>query len=34
LALSNELKEDESAEERAQVTAHWSFDDMDQEEYM
>jgi hypothetical protein len=34
LALSRELKEDASAEERAQVTAHWPFDDMDQDEYM
>ncbi|KAH7931313.1 protein kinase subdomain-containing protein PKL CAK Fmp29 [Leucogyrophana mollusca] len=39
MALSKKLKEDglaaaESEEERAQVAAHWPFDDMDEEEYM
>ncbi|KIL65763.1 hypothetical protein M378DRAFT_76367 [Amanita muscaria Koide BX008] len=39
MALTKKLKEDglaaaESEEERAQVAAHWPFDDMDEEEYM
>ncbi|KAG1778199.1 protein kinase subdomain-containing protein PKL CAK Fmp29 [Suillus placidus] len=38
MALSKKLKEDglaaaESEEERAQIAAHWPFDDMDEEEY-
>lgn len=39
MAISKKLKEDglaaaESEEERAQIAAHWPFDDMDEEEYM
>ena len=39
MAVSKKLKEDglagvESEEERAQIAAHWPFDDMDEEEYM
>jgi len=39
MAFSKQLKEDglaaaESAEERAQIAAHWPLDDMDEEEYM
>jgi hypothetical protein len=39
MARSKKLKEDalattESAEERAEVEAHWPLDDMDKERYM
>jgi hypothetical protein len=39
MALSKKMKEDvlaaaESEEERAQIAAHWPWDDMDEEDYM